>query len=119
MRRAVAGPAVVADPAAADKVPVVVVNPAAVVVVAASPAVVVAAARVVAARAAVVVDAHRAAADKVVGVNPVAAVHRAVVVAGWEEEAVVAVRLEVGAAESLNSSQSSGASRSRGAPFFY
>jgi len=62
------------------------------------------------------------AADKVVavvGVSPVAVVHPAAVVAGWEEAVVVAVRPEVGAPESLNSSQSSGASRSRGAPFFY
>jgi len=70
----------------------------------------------------VAVDAHRAAADKVVavvGVNPVVVVHRAAVVAGWEEAVVVAVRPEVGAAESLNSSRSRGASRFCGAPFFY
>jgi len=55
----------------------------------------------------------------VVGVNPVVVVHRAAVVAGWEEAVVVAVRPEVGAAESLNSSRSRGASRFCGAPFFY
>jgi hypothetical protein len=119
---------VVANPAvAADKVVEVEVSPAA-VVAAVNPA---AAAKVVEARAAarvvearaVVVDAHRAVADKVVaaGVNPVVAVDRAVVVAGWEEEAVVAVRPEAvaGAAESLNPSSARGASRSCGAPFFY
>ena len=121
---------VVANPAvAADKVVEVEVSPAAAVVAAVNPAVAAkvvearAAARVVEARAAVVVDAHRAAADMVVaaGVNPVVAVDRAVVVAGWEEEAVVAVRPEAvaGAAESLNPSSARGASRSCGAPFFY
>ena len=42
----------------------------------------------------------------------------AVVVAGWEE-AVVVVSPAAEAAEGVNSSLSSGASRSRGAPFFY
>jgi hypothetical protein len=75
---------------------------------------------VVEARAAVEVDAHPAAADKVVaGVSPVVAVRQAAVVAGWEEAVAVAVRPEAEAAEVVNSSLSSGASRSRGAPFFY
>ena len=47
------------------------------------------------------------------------AVRQAAVVAGWEEAVAVAVRPEAEAAEVVNSSLSSGASRSRGAPFFY
>jgi hypothetical protein len=92
VRRAVAGPVVVADLAAAKAVVV---------------------------RVAVVVDAHPAAVDKAAaGANPVVGVHPAVVAAGWEEAVVVAVRPEVAAAELVNSSQSSGASRICGAPFF-
>ena len=143
MRRAVAGPVVVADLAAAV-VQAVEVAPRAAVVLPAAKAVVevapvVAAVRAVVAKAvAVVVDAHPVAVvvDKAVeavgedhpvavdkagvaGANPVVGVDPAVVAAGWEEAVVVAVRLEVGAAaEPVNSSQSSGASRICGAPFF-
>ena len=129
----VVGAAVVSR-VAADKVVVAAVSPAVaaewvvLVVAAASRAAalaaavnlaVVVAARVVV-RVAVVVDAHPAAVDKAVaaGANQVVGVHPAVVVAGWEEAVVVAVRPEVAAAEPVNSSQSSGASRICGAPFF-
>ena len=109
MRRAVAGPVVVADLAAAV-----------VQVVVADPVVILPAAKVVVAKVAAVVDAHPAAADKAVaaGANPVVGVHPAAGAAGWEEAVVVAVRPEVAAAEPVNSSQSSGASRICGAPFF-
>jgi len=99
----------------------VVAGPEVVVVAVVVKPVVVAAVRAVVARAvAVVVDAHPAAVDKAVaaGANQVVGVHPAVVAAGWEEAVVVAVRLEVAAAEPVNSSQSSGASRMCGAPFF-
>jgi hypothetical protein len=102
---------------------VVVVNPVA-AVVAVSPAAA-AVARVVEARAVAVVDAHPAAAgvvDKVVAVAVVVrpeveAEDKAVVV---KEAVVVAVRPEAvaEAAETASSFIQSGASRSRGAPFF-
>ena len=90
MRKAVAGPVAVADPAAAKAV--------------------------VEASLAAVVAADKVAE---VGVSPVVAVDRVVVVAEWEEEAAVDVRPEAVAAAVANSSHSSGASHLRGAPFFY
>jgi len=77
-------------------------------------------AKVEVAKGAAVVDAHPAAVDKAVaaGANPAVGVHPAVVAAGWEEAVEVAVRPEVAAEAAVNSSQSGGASRICGAPFF-